>query len=109
MSLPVQAVPLTGSDQVISVIGLVYKGFSIRETAGAVATIRVWDSPNSTTTDDTILDPIQLAANESAREFYEDGIAASKGVWIEVVAGTVEGSIRVLPTQARDLLDTRSV
>jgi hypothetical protein len=101
-----QAVPLTGSDQVVAAFGCIYMGFSIRETAGSTAVIRIWDSPNSTTTDDSLLDPISLAANESAREYYPEGINAGKGIWVDIVSGTVEGSVRVIKSERRALLDT---
>lgn len=102
------SVALTGSDQVISSIPLIYMGFTIRETGSAAAIVRIWDSPNSTVTGDVLLDTISLVADESAREYYPEGLRAGKGVWIDVVSGTVEGSIRVIQGQARDLLDTRS-
>jgi hypothetical protein len=70
-----------------------YFGFSFRETAGSTATIRVYDALTAT---GTLLDSIQLAANESAREFYgPDGIKCSTGVYVDIVSGTVEGSVRV--------------
>lgn len=96
------------ADTVISVIPLIYMGFTWRETAGATAVIRIWDSPTSDTTGDVLLDTISLAANESAREYYAEGIRAQKGIWVDVVSGSVEGGIRVIPTQARDILDNRS-
>lgn len=72
----------------------IYFGFTVRETSGsAVATVRIWDNPSAAS--GTILDTIQLAAKESAREFYGPmGIEALTGIFIEVVAGTVEGSVR---------------
>lgn len=67
-----------------------YHGFSFRETAGASATITIYDNTSAA---GTILEPIQLAAGESAREFYVGGIAASVGLHV-VVSGTVVGSVR---------------
>lgn len=70
----------------------VYCGFSLRETAGAAAVVRIYDN---TAADGTLLDTISLAADESAREFYPGGIKAVAGIYFSLVSGTVEGSIRV--------------
>lgn len=75
--------------------GLVnYRGFAIRETSGAaVATVRIRDGLNAT---GLLVDDIQLTASESAREWYpEEGIAIEVGLYVEVVAGAVEGSLRI--------------
>jgi len=89
----VRAFPLTGSSVVVSANPAIYAGFTARETAGAVATLRVWDNPSAAS--GTLLETIRLAANESAREYYVGGVFAAAGVYVEVVAGTVEGSVRV--------------
>ena len=73
--------------------GGTYRGFSLRETAGAVATVRIYDN---TAASGTLLDTISFAANESAREWYGNGgLAFATGLHIDVVSGTVEGSIRI--------------
>lgn len=88
------AVALTGADQVVRSAPAVYRGFSIRETAGAAATIRVYDHASAAS--GTLVDVIQLVANESAREWYGGGgITASLGLFVDVVTGAVEGSVRV--------------
>lgn len=74
----------------------VYKGFGLRELVGAAAVVRVYDSANSTLTGKVLLDTIRLNANESAREYYNDGIMAGSGIYFEVVSGDVEGSLRVV-------------
>jgi hypothetical protein len=88
-----RAIALTGADQVVMAGGALYKGFTVRETVGAVAVVRVWD--NATEASGTVLEEIALAANESARECYTDGIWASAGIFVDVVSGTVAGSIRI--------------
>lgn len=94
MNTPATAVALTGSDQAIRAAGSgIYLGFSVRETAGSTATIRVYD--NASAASGTLLDSIQLAANESAREWYPGGIWFSAGVYVDIVSGAVEGSVRV--------------
>jgi len=85
-------VALTGSDQVVSASGSVYKGFAIRETAGAAAVVLVYDHASAAS--GTLLDTISLAANESAREFYSEGIMALLGIYVDVVSGAVAGSVR---------------
>jgi hypothetical protein len=70
-----------------------YRGFQLRETTGlAVALVRIWDAASAT---GTILDEISLAANESARENYSIAKTAKVGVYVEIVSGTVAGSICV--------------
>jgi len=88
-------VALTGADQAAAAAGPgTYLGFAIRETAGAVATIRVYD--NASAASGTLLDTIELSANESAREYYgPDGLWFKSGVYVKIVAGTVEGSVRI--------------
>lgn len=88
------AKPLSGSDEVISATAVHYYGFSVRETTGTTAaTIKIYDDPDSA--NGTLLDSIQLAAGESAREWYgPNGLRALLGIYVDVT-GTVEGSLRV--------------
>lgn len=69
-----------------------YGGFSVRETAGSTATIRLWD--NASAASGTLLETISLTANASLREEYKWGVRALNGIYVEIVSGTVEGSIR---------------
>lgn len=69
-----------------------YHGFTFRETAGSTAVIRIYD--NASAASGTLLDSISLSANESAREFYECGVRCKNGIYVDVVSGTVEGSVR---------------
>ena len=87
------AVALTGSDQSVSSTHCTYYGFSIRETVGAAAVIRIYN--NASANSGTLLDTISLAANESAREDYAMGLQAENGIYIDIVSGTVEGSVRL--------------
>lgn len=88
------AIALTGSDQVIASSRGAYHGFTLRETAGAVARVDVYDHPSAAS--GTLLDSISLAANESAREWYTPGgLEAQKGIFVDIVSGSVVGSIRV--------------
>jgi hypothetical protein len=87
------AVALTGSNQTVAQSSATYCGFSIRETTGtAQATVRVW---NGTSATGTLLDDIALSAGQSARELYPEGILADVGIFVQIVSGTVAGSLRV--------------
>ena len=86
-------VALTGSDQAVQASGCVYRGFALRETAGSTAVVKIYDHASAAS--GTILETVSLSANESAREFYPVGIMALLGVYVDVVSGTVEGSVRV--------------
>jgi hypothetical protein len=87
-----RAVALTGSDQTVSAVPVLYRGFSIRETAGSTATLRVYDN---TSASGTLLDTISLAPGESVREDYASGIEATIGIFVDILTGTIEGSLRV--------------
>lgn len=90
---------LTGSDQLIvtaGVRGVRYLGFTICNTSSTdTARIRIFDG-SSTTAVGPILDEVTLAANESARERYSAGDAevATAGIVVQVVSGSVTGSVR---------------
>lgn len=73
-----------------------YFGFSLRETAGAAATVRLWD--NASAASGTLLATIGFTANQSqniAIGQADAGVFFASGIFVEVVAGTVEGSIYV--------------
>lgn len=89
-----RAIALTGSDQAVSATPTVYRGFAIRETSGSAgAVVRIFD--NASAASGTVLDEISLNASESAREWYESGLVAASGVYVDVVSGAVAGSVRV--------------
>lgn len=68
-----------------------YIGITVRETSNAAtAVVRIRNSGAG----GTILDTITLVANESVSYTYPRGRAAASGtVYIQVVSGTVEGSV----------------
>lgn len=89
----VNTVALTGSDQAVSATSLDYRGFSIRETAGATAVVAIYD--NASAASGTIIEEISLAPGESAREFYPGGgIHTANGIYVKIVSGAVAGSVR---------------
>lgn len=71
-----------------------FRGYSLRETAGAPAVVRIFDHASAASGD--VLDEIGLAANESKQAFYPGrGVRAKAGVFVQVVSGTVTGSVRI--------------
>lgn len=84
------AEPIPGASGLVATVPGRYLGFTIAETAGAAAKVRIRDSGAS----GTILEVITLVANESADEFYEGGVPFATGLYYELVSGAVEGSIR---------------
>jgi hypothetical protein len=84
---------LTGSDQQVVTGPATYRGYSLRETASAAAVVRVWDGTSAA---GTLLDTVALAADGSAQAWHDGGgIRAASGVFVEVVSGAVEGSVRI--------------
>ena len=66
-------------------------GWSFRETAGAVATLYLRDGRDST---GDIIAALQLAPNESTRDsYFPGGLGFQLGLFVDVAAGTVEGSV----------------
>jgi hypothetical protein len=80
----IQARPATGY--------VLYHGFTIRESnaSPAVAAVNIREGSVS----GKILESIELAANQSAGDFYERGIMCEDDLYCQVVTGTVEGSVR---------------
>ena len=68
-----------------------FRGFSLRENAGtpAVATVRFREASVS----GQILFVLELAADESATLVLDRAVVAEDGIYVEVVAGTIEGVI----------------
>jgi hypothetical protein len=71
-----------------------YYGFSVAEESGSAgAKIKIYDSSSAS---GKILDVVTLAANESAREFYSIDVQVDTGIYVQVVSGSVAGSVRFL-------------
>src|SRR3954451_20490977 len=89
-----RAVAVSGSGAARASNGI-YRGFSFRNTSGAVAAqVDIYD--NASAASGTLLDSIALAAGESAREWYDDGgLWVENGIYVNVVSGAVTGSVRV--------------
>jgi len=91
MGAPVTPVALTGSDQLVYSGHVIYAGITVRETAAAPATVRVFDGTSAT---GTLLATIGLAAGQSVDLDHVRGIRAALGVYVDVT-GAVEGSVRL--------------
>ncbi len=90
---PVDGTTISGTSQVLINQPCTYRGFSLKETTGtAEAVLVLWDSTSGAS--GPILDPINLAPNESAREFYDPGQTVHHGVYVQVVSGSVSGIVR---------------
>lgn len=76
----------------------VLTGWAVKETGGAApAVANVWDGTDNR---GLLIAPINLAANESNREWFSDwGIAFSRGLFVEVTAGSVSGALWVIPQE----------
>lgn len=88
------AVPynVTGSGQVFTG-RCIFRGLSVRETAGATAAVRLYDNTSAA---GTIVAPVSLPANGSFSIAAPDGgVQAGIGLFWSVVSGTVEGSVWV--------------
>lgn len=94
MGVAATPVALTGANQAVAAGPAFYRGYSIRATGATPAEVRIWDNPAAAA--GTLLDTVVLAANASAQAWYDGGgIRAARGVFVEIVAGAVEGSVRI--------------
>lgn len=92
MGVAATPVALTGASQAIASGPAFYRGYSLMATAAAV--VKIWDNPSAAS--GTLLDTIVLGANASAQAWYDGGgLRAATGVFVQVVSGTVEGSVRI--------------
>lgn len=87
-----RSVALTGSDQAVLATAGVYRGVCLRETAGSTAAVRVYD--NASAASGTVIGAFTLAANGSV-DVVHDGIYVTGGIYVDVISGAVEGSVRV--------------
>lgn len=66
-------------------------GWSLRETAGAQATVYLRDGLDDT---GAIVAAIELAPNESTRDsYFPGGLSYGAGLYVDVAAGAVEGAV----------------
>lgn len=67
-------------------------GFAVRETAGAAAVFRLRDGMDASA---PIVLPVALAAGESRSDYlpFSGGIRFRQGIYVEIVSGSVEGTL----------------
>lgn len=86
------AIVAADSVAVAAVAGLRYLGFTAKETAAAAATATVH---HGATNAGPVIDHINLAANETTREWYgPEGIAAPNGIFFELLTGAMSFGAR---------------
>lgn len=75
--------------------------YAMRETSGtAVASFRLWDG---TSNGGRLLLPVNLNPNGSVREWPgAHTLAYETGLYLEVLAGTFEGTVQVIPKDEWD-------
>jgi len=88
MRAPARRLPLSGGTAHTG--GCTFAGYTVRETAGAAAVVTIHDGTSAT---GALLATIGLAADASDQ--HDCAVYAATGVFIEVVSGTVEGSVFV--------------
>lgn len=89
--------PLTTGAIIVSGRG-VLKGWGFRETTGAaVATLNVWDG---TANNGLLIAPLSLAsAGHEAIWLGELGVSFTRGLFVEVTAGSIVGALWVVPQE----------
>jgi len=89
VAAPFGAVDITADTNHTAVVR--FAGFTIRESAGtpAVAAVNFRDE----TVSGQILWVLELAANESAGIVFPGHVSTASGVYVQVVSGTVSGTL----------------
>jgi hypothetical protein len=89
--------PLTTSAILLSGRGIL-KGWAFRETTGAaVATLNLWDG---TANNGLMVAPLGLAsAGHESIWLGELGVSFTRGLFLEVIAGSVVGALWVVPQE----------
>lgn len=86
------AIPTTTADRLLLGTMAAVRGWNFAETtAGALAKVRLWDGSND---EGNKLATIEIPSGQS-KEFWlpGGGLAAYVGVFLEVVSGSVEGTL----------------
>lgn len=88
-------VPATTASRLIYGRGAVVMGWSFVESTGAAtARVNLYNGHDAT---GTLVVPISLLAAESTRDYLSPaGVYFDSGVWLEVVTGSITGSVWVI-------------
>jgi hypothetical protein len=71
-----------------------YRGITVRETSGSAgAVVKIYD--NASAGSGTILETIALAQSQSYTVIHPSAVIASAGIYADIVAGAVEGSVYI--------------
>lgn len=82
---------ISGSSQILEATGVNVMGWSVRETAGAAAVVRLRNGGLVTS---PIIAVISLAANGGETvSLAESGLRSDFGLYVQIVSGAVEGVI----------------
>lgn len=93
MAPAARTVAVTGSGAARATAAI-YRGFAFRNTSDVEdATVRIFD--NASAASGTLLETIELGPEESTSDYYDSGIWAENGIFVSVVAGAIEGSVRI--------------
>lgn len=83
---------LNGAGSVVLGMSVVLHGWSIRNVSGTtLAQLDIYDGAD--TSGGHAIFPINLAANETSREFFERGVLLKNGVYVNVTAQEVKGAL----------------
>lgn len=93
MNQVVQSVDFTTSGLKVNLAVCHYAGFSLRETGAAPAVVRIRAGSST----GRFLELINLPADGAAGDWYgPNPIDAPGGIYVEIVSGAVEGSVRYM-------------
>lgn len=88
-----RSVALTGSDQAVLATAGIYRGYTVVETGGNAATVRIYD--NASAASGTLIGAVNLAANGAA-DLSVDPVWCVNGIYVDLGGtGTVAGSVRI--------------
>lgn len=94
--MTITPINISGADQTVRQGATPFWGYSLAETAGATASMIIYDDASGTSGGDApILAEIKFVANQSYDVMYPSPVDARYGVTIDVVAGAIAGSVRL--------------
>lgn len=92
MGAPAQSVPLAAGAVAGVRAGACFRGLVVRDTAGAVGDVQIYDGTDAT---GTLIGAASVVADGAADTWYDGGgIRVGTGLFV-VLTGTLEGSVRV--------------
>ncbi len=93
MPAVIRTIPATTTADVLIQTGeVILFGYAIEEDAGSPAVARLV-LRDGTTAAGAIVLPVRLAASGSASQWFNDGIKFRNGLFLDMVAGSVNGAL----------------